>query len=246
MSIGPLTLVRDFLPWRALYDKSAIETGSPWITFGAQRFLDRAVSIKSRVFEYGTGGSTRFFARRVQQVVSVEHDPAWFDKVRYVVIPYHNVDMILCEPTEPAEERYGSSDPAYAGKSFRDYVHAIDQFPDGRFDVVVVDGRSRVDAFIHAMPKVKPGGYIVLDDSERATYAEALEAARPWHRQDFAGPKPFVVQFSRTTIWRRPAADVVDDAGPIAPVAVGGPPRSAQHQLPDPWETRGVGGPKPS
>ena len=49
----------------------------PWITFDAIRFLQKAVTIQSKVFEYGGGGSTLFFVKRAGEVITVEHDKEW-------------------------------------------------------------------------------------------------------------------------------------------------------------------------
>src|SRR5712692_963092 len=54
-----------------------IESGLPWFTFGAIDFLQSWVKPHHRVFEYGCGGSTLFFAARAARVVCVEHNKSW-------------------------------------------------------------------------------------------------------------------------------------------------------------------------
>src|SRR5690348_4410793 len=53
----------------------------PWITYPAIRFLAGRVEPHFRVFEFGSGLSTLWWAQRVAHVVSVEHDPAWHRSV---------------------------------------------------------------------------------------------------------------------------------------------------------------------
>jgi hypothetical protein len=211
-SVGPITLVRDFPTWVRSQQGSALDAGDPWVTFGARRALERILTPSSQVFEFGTGGSTIFFAQRARQVVAVEHDPGWFELVEAAVRPYANVELILVEPAPMSPEvatldvrHYTSTDERYRGQWFRDYVRTIERFPDGHFDVVLVDGRCRVESFVHGSRKVRPGGWIVLDDSERAEYAEALRVVAGWKRNRFGGPKPYVPQFVETTLWQRPS-----------------------------------------
>ncbi|MBI5865097.1 MAG: hypothetical protein HZB38_11440 [Planctomycetes bacterium] len=59
---GALASLRYYGAWKASLDgASALDDERPWITFAATRFLERAVRPGSRVFEWGSGGSTLFF-----------------------------------------------------------------------------------------------------------------------------------------------------------------------------------------
>src|SRR2546430_9982143 len=72
-------LMRSYPRWRRNLRQNGnpLDGDSPWMTFAAIRFLDRLLTKEMRVFEYGSGGSSLFFSRRVREVVSVEHDGAW-------------------------------------------------------------------------------------------------------------------------------------------------------------------------
>ncbi|MDP2056339.1 MAG: hypothetical protein Q8K35_01095, partial [Thiobacillus sp.] len=50
----------------------------PWITFRAIDWLDTYLKSDMSVFEYGAGGSTLYLAKRVRNVVSVEHDEGFY------------------------------------------------------------------------------------------------------------------------------------------------------------------------
>ena len=56
--------------------------------------------------------------------------------------------------------------------------NAICDEPDASLDLVVVDGRARVECARRAMPKVKPGGLLLLDDTSRERYAGDCAAGR--------------------------------------------------------------------
>ncbi len=88
--------------------------------------------------------------------------------------------------------------------TFDEYVDAITTFPDETFDLVVVDGRARVECGRRAMDKVTRGGMLLLDDSNRRRYQPLRDALITWERADFRGLKPQNVGVAQTTIWTRP------------------------------------------
>lgn len=184
--------------------RSPLTDATPWLTFGAIRWLASNIDSTMRVFEYGSGGSTLFFANRVREVVSVEHDPDWYARTRAALdaAGIRNCTYLLRTPVTQADARFASSDPAYEGLDFADYVNAIDGYPDGSFDLVGVDGRARPDCVVASLAKIKPGGLILLDNSERPHYRGALEALAAYARLDFSGIAPYSTDVTQTTIWK--------------------------------------------
>jgi hypothetical protein len=70
--------------------------------------------------------------------------------------------------------------------------------------MVVVDGRARPSCIFHSLKKVKPDGYLVIDNSEREYYLTKLQKLLAvWEKKDFYGPVPFNYQFSQTTIFQK-------------------------------------------
>ena len=188
----------------------------PWMTFAAVNFLRGWLRPHMSVFEWGSGGSTIFFARHAAHVLAVEHEMEWAERVRAACAAKGcanaGVEHLAPEPEEGAAQ-WDSSDPSafasggeqFCGLSFRRYVTAIDQFPDADFDLVVVDGRARPACLRRALAKVKPDGFVLLDNAERKHYAPTkalLDPAR-WEFHDFTGPGPYCRQFWQTHAWRR-------------------------------------------
>lgn len=205
-----------FRRWAQRMDRpfGALEEAAPSLVFGTQEFLKSRISRDAHVFEYGSGGSTLFFANLASTVVSVEHDPKWFELVQKALSEKgrRNVTQILVEPDpgiaqpnggENLSECYLSSN----GQSFRAYVESIDRFPRASFDVILVDGRARPACVKHSLSRLKPGGYLILDDADRSHYALAIALLEKWELTDLRGPAPYTGYFSRTAIWRRPLAD---------------------------------------
>ena len=147
------------------------------MTFQALAFIESLLTPEFTVFEYGSGGSTIFYSKRVRHVISVEHDTNWFSLVRSALAEERvsNCDCCLIPPQHTAKpsgssedpEAYCSSDQLYADYSFYNYVTSIDSFPDQFFDLVSVDGRARPYRVFHADRKVKIGGYLVLGHCSR-------------------------------------------------------------------------------
>lgn len=162
--------------------RTAFVNQKPWLTFRATKWLDSYLKSYMRVFEYGSGGSTLFFAQRVKEVVSVEHNLDWFNSVRKTLrqMEISNVEYFLKEPEKlDQKQKTDYTDPhCYASgfqnefdrMSFHDYVKVIDNYPDYYFDLVLIDGRARPSCIMHAIKKVKKGGIIVLDNSDRVRY----------------------------------------------------------------------------
>ena len=54
----------------------------PWVTYPAQSILAQLVRPDSRVFEYGSGHSSLWWAAHAKEVVSVDHDGNWVNRIK--------------------------------------------------------------------------------------------------------------------------------------------------------------------
>jgi predicted O-methyltransferase YrrM len=119
----------------------------PWLSFRATKYLDRIIKHEWKVLEFGSGMSTIWFARRCGRLVSIETDRVWYDAVtaKLAARGLDNVDYRLCPQAE---------------------AHLLRDYEDASFDLVLVDGLSRDRAMLTALTKVKPGGYVYLDNSD--------------------------------------------------------------------------------
>lgn len=118
----------------------------PWFTYPAIALLAERLPARARVFEWGSGHSTMWPARRVARVVSVKADPAWAAYVRARVGP--NVEI----RERPDRDRYIASIKEGAGV----------------YDVVVVDGLkgTRYACGRLAVEALGPEGVIVWDNAD--------------------------------------------------------------------------------
>jgi hypothetical protein len=125
----------------------------PWVTYSFIDFIKTRLNKELIIFEYGSGNSTLFYAKKVAKVVSVEHDKAWYSKI--VKAKAANAEMIYTELEKDGE---------YSQKA---------KLLNQKFDVIIVDGRDRVNCCKHSVDALSDKGVLVLDDSERELYNEA-------------------------------------------------------------------------
>jgi hypothetical protein len=192
--------------------KNTLDIEQPWIVLFSIPFLKKNVTKKSIVFEYGSGGSTVFFAERADKVISVEHDSSWYEKLSSNIQTKKNIELVLITPSlqnpevrDPSSgDSYISSADAYNGYSFFKYASYIDKYPDNHFDVILIDGRARPSCLKHAVPKIKKGGYIILDDADREYYlSNTSHFIKEFSKIDFPGPVYGLEPFYRTLILRK-------------------------------------------
>jgi hypothetical protein len=136
-----------------------------------------------------------WFGKRLRSLLSVEYDPAWHAQVEAklrgegltnVVCWYVSLDH---DPREGTRPHY---DPIPA------YVRVAEEFPNEALDLVVVDGHYRQACILAVLAKIKPGGWLLVDNTNRLPLAEWGVPAH-W---------PVVHQSSnimtQTTIWQKP------------------------------------------
>jgi hypothetical protein len=182
--------------WFRERNGSTMTMRSPWWPYSGIEWMASALPRHARVFEYGGGGSTLWLEDRDAMVTVVEHDKEWYGQLAEIL---GSGTRLLFQP--PAST--GSITSVAAAGHFDDYVVAIDGERDGSLDLVIVDGRARVECVGRAMAKVKPGGLLLLDDTDRARYRPAVELLRGWERHVFAGLKAGQHHPAQTSVWRR-------------------------------------------
>ncbi|SMR82084.1 Methyltransferase domain-containing protein [Aliiroseovarius halocynthiae] len=154
----------------AIYDiDDMVHLDIPWWSFDAIDAVDRMLSEtpQARVFEWGSGASTVWLAKRASEVISVEHDVSWAKIVEPKLKDYNHVQSILV-PAQ-AEGMIMSGKHGFEGQCFDNYVDAINTVVGG-FDLIVIDGRAREACLEVAFRRLKPGGHILLDDFKRKRY----------------------------------------------------------------------------
>ena len=183
----------------------------PWINFLAIDYLNEILLGASKVFEYGVGGSTIFLAKKNLEVISVEHNKSYYEAVNKIIIQQYkkqSIQLFLSVPKpNSVETKYTSNRNEYSGLSFKDYVHTINQFPDQYFDLVLVDGRCRIECCKAASRKIKKNGVLMLDNSDYMHYQSGIQDLdlhflKNWKKQNLLSPGPCSQVIGwQTTYW---------------------------------------------
>lgn len=118
----------------------------PWYTFPAIEYLSQFDYSSKKIFEFGCGYSSRFWASRAEKVISIEDNPQWFEKWSSE-LKERNLEI-----------RWRDEGEIYENAIFED---------NDFYDVIVVDGKRREKCCETAVQKLVPGGIIILDDSDR-------------------------------------------------------------------------------
>jgi precorrin-6B methylase 2 len=163
----------------------------PWIVPAAIGWLRRRIRSDWMVLELGAGRSTPWLARRAGRVISFEDNEFWAEHTRGRLRELGLVNVELRQL--PVEE----------------FTAEVDRLPDASFALVVVDFLeaptvTRLEVLKPAMKKVQPGGYLLLDDSDRPGYAEAFQLLAGWPFRSFVGVKDGWPEACETGIFRRP------------------------------------------
>lgn len=189
-TLGPLNMLDESGWLRSIADGRPVDRSGkpvPWLTYPATEFLEEKIPPTARVFEWGAGHSTLWWAERAAEVFAIESNPAWAAELK-ASLP-SNATVTL--------ETDGSA-----------YAAAITSHAKASFDVVVIDGEARRECSETLDPYVKPDGIVVFDNSDRAAYRSALEAmaSRGWLRIDFFGLIPsYLYKNCTSVLFRDPA-----------------------------------------
>lgn len=179
----------------------------PWYAFAAIHYLEELLSSETRVLEYGSGYSTLWFSKRVGEVVSVERSSKWLGEVETATRRW-NLDNVRLVHFDKLADVIGEPEPDVAASRANEITAFLNCSGAAResFDIVVVDDICRNAVVAEAIHWVKPGGMLILDDSERVAYRPAFEAldGLGWRFASFFGTPPYIFHEKETTIWFKP------------------------------------------
>lgn len=176
-----------YLAHNVLHRRSPIELGLPWFSYGAIDFLKGYLKREMRVFEFGSGGSTIFFARQCRRVDSVEDDPIWAARVRERTTQLGLANAFI------ADRPFDFSDPVGFERSL--YLKEVES---AAYDVIVVDGADvdytiRPRCFRAAENQINAGGIIIVDDSWRYTQLREANRSHRFEVFETVGPARYGV-----------------------------------------------------
>jgi len=146
--------LRDFYKGR-----KTLEVGYPWLTFGSIMALEKILKDSRygfNILEMGSGGSTLFFEQRCASLWSLENDRLWAEMV---------------------EEKLTTDKVDLTCARVNKLIRKVEAAPDNSFDLILVDSCSGGATYANrqrmldaSIPKLKKGGWMVLDNYEHLDF----------------------------------------------------------------------------
>lgn len=145
----------------------------PWWSYSFIVFLEPRLSRTMKVFEYGSGHSTLWLARRVGSIVSMEISRHWYELIKKTLPVNAKIEL---------RENYVKGD---------DYA-LLAGSRSAKFDIVVVDGRDRARCAMNAIDALTTEGVIIWDDADQPQMREGREflKGKGFRQLSFVGTGP--------------------------------------------------------
>ena len=140
--------------------RATLHPKEPSLTPQAVRELERRLTHDMVGVEWGSGNTTRFFARRTRHLTSFETDTSYYHWVAGTLRAegLDNVDYRLI-----AHDFEGEDDEQEMHRN--PVVVAADQFADESLDYALIDSAPRGCLSRRIATKIKPGGVLILDNA---------------------------------------------------------------------------------
>lgn len=155
----------------------------PWCTYPFIYFIRSRLNKDLRIFEYGCGNSTIFYAHHVREIIAVENDNMWAQQVM---------------------QRLPVNGKIIFHQQERDYVAAVSNY--GLFDIVIIDGLiDRLACTEFAVKALTTGGVIILDNSNWVEFAPCVHFlySHGFRELPFYGQTPITFVPSQTSVFYR-------------------------------------------
>jgi predicted O-methyltransferase YrrM len=160
----------------------------PWMTYPMIDFLKNNINKNHDIFEFGMGASTLFFSRLANSVTSLETNLQWFEIIKNKLTTNNSTQFLMPDALE------NSNYEEFAKKQNK------------KFDFIIIDSLKRFKCAQNSIPALKPGGCVILDDSERENYKKIFNffSENNFKQQDFVGIEPGKLRVKNSTIFFPP------------------------------------------
>jgi hypothetical protein len=174
-----------FESYRRLRPVNSKNEPIPWVTYSFIDFIEPRLNSQLTMLEYGSGYSTLFYSKKLKHVHAVEHDEPWFKEMSGQMPPNVSLSHIALD----TNDKYASFARNTALK----------------FDIIIVDGRDRVNCIKQSIDSLSSAGVMVLDDSEREEYKDGILflKSKGLRSIDFWGIAPGIFFRKCTTVFYR-------------------------------------------
>ena len=133
----------------------------PWWPYSAIQQVSKIVLSDTVVVEFGAGMSSLWLAMRARKVYAIEDSPKWHGLVqdRARTLGLANLVLMLRDSSRFPNRGNGCA-------TFNEEFASFDGVVEPLVDSVIVDGAARFRCVENAIPRLKSGGYLYLDNSD--------------------------------------------------------------------------------
>ena len=149
-------MARNFAHWNLRYIKNRLAVliyekknpSLPWLTKESIVFLENYLTSEHTGLELGSGRSTIWFAKKVNYLISIEHDNDWYE---------HVCNMIK-------EQKLSNKIDYRSCADLEHYAAQVTALDDDSLNFCLVDGKVMDLCSVNVIPKIKNGGLLVIDN----------------------------------------------------------------------------------
>ncbi len=179
---------------------------APWLSPTSILFFKQYLEKDMVGAEFGSGSSTLFFAPRISKLYSVEHNEEWYHLIneKLTGLNCSNVDyrfVVQNDKSDFVDDVFDLEEKRdfEIRRDYVNYFRALNDIQDHSLDFAIVDGRARTECCHEILPKIKKGGILILDNSERKRYELVFEQLKDFEMYETTNG------LTNTTFWFIPA-----------------------------------------
>ena len=139
----------------------------PWFTYPAFQFIHQLDLREKTVFEWGSGYSSLYFAKKVKNITSIENNKEWYLRIKK--LQYTNMNLLFTNEDN--------------------YVQSITKEKE-KFDIIIIDGKFREECIKLAPNHLKNDGIIIVDNSDWYSNSLNILRVKGYIQVDFHGFGP--------------------------------------------------------
>ncbi len=170
----------------------------PWMCYPLIKYLQENLNKNDVVFEFGSGASTLFFAKRVKKVVAIESNEKWHEIMcaKIEKSGLKNIELVLMKDALE-NEKYDN----YAKNLAANGVN---------FDLIIIDSLKRSSCTLNSIDALKTHGKLILDDSERPHYGKIRDFMinQGFSCQEFEGIAPAQIKLKKGWVFAKNIAQI--------------------------------------
>jgi hypothetical protein len=133
--------------------------------------IEKYLKSSDIMLEWGAGGSTSYFSKKVKFYVSIEDSKIWYRRVLKTI--NRDSDLKKKVVMMNIKSNKARSFPSKR-KEFKDYIEIVNKI-NHKWDKVLIDGRARVYCGKEVIPYLRNDSIIFLHDFQKPRYKKILD-----------------------------------------------------------------------